>query len=325
MIEKIKFFQQSAIENLEGEKENSTRVMYFKPLYDIIKSKLETTFVDQDTNILIEECCNEEVSEASIKKFKALLAKLFFDLQIDEIVGRKLNKYKIFINIMEILLLGKSRKFVQHHQLRSCITSKKAYKRVVEKYSTCQWIKYSFDDLEKFIAIEENIKKIDENLEKEFSIKYNIGKEKIREIFDMVFKYYQQKSEKENTISLCENSNDINMLLEDLGLTKMILPEKISIDEVSKKKIVMVKREGLFYLYFKENKYKEYTCPKEALYKLMLLSSVTRAESCLSFAKIMSLFGLVYNADESKFLGPKLKYHDKSVQIYKKIKSSLNI
>ncbi|CEF61589.1 Hypothetical protein SRAE_0000070700 [Strongyloides ratti] len=118
MKEKIKFFQQSAIENIGGEKENSTRVMYFNPLYDIIKSKLKTTFVEQDTNILIEECCNEEVSEASIKNFKTLLAKLFFDLQIDEIVDRKLNKCKIIINIIEILLLGKSRKFVQHHQLR---------------------------------------------------------------------------------------------------------------------------------------------------------------------------------------------------------------
>uniref|UniRef100_A0A0N5BZB2 DNA-directed RNA polymerase III subunit RPC3 n=1 Tax=Strongyloides papillosus TaxID=174720 RepID=A0A0N5BZB2_STREA len=326
MIEKIKYFETFPSEENDEVYDEMSRVAYFDSLLDLIKIRLHSMYVGDDVNSIIEECRCDIVNEASSKAFKKLIVKLYYDLHIEESVGRRPYKYEIFIYIIEKLLLGRSKDLMTANQLRSRITSKNSYSQhAARSHFARSFTKYGVEELEEYVKEEENKNEIKNFMHDEFSKKFNVEEEKIKQTFDKVFDYYKKEAEKENLISFASNASDISKLLEDLGLNKLIMPNEPSLNEIEAKKVGIIKKNMKYLIYVKSIEFDSYTCPKEALYNLMLLTSVTKAECALSLSKLMSLFGLIYKADESKFLGPKLKYHDKSLKVYKKIINELDL
>uniref|UniRef100_A0A0K0F1P1 DUF4806 domain-containing protein n=1 Tax=Strongyloides venezuelensis TaxID=75913 RepID=A0A0K0F1P1_STRVS len=326
MIEKIKYFETLPSEENDEVHDEMSRVAYFDSLLDLIRIRLKSMYVEDDVNRVIEECRCDTINEATTKAFKKIIVKLYHDLHIEESVGRRPNKYELFIYIIEKLLLGKSRDIMTSNQLRSRITSRNSYnKHAAKSHFARPFTTYTVEEFEEYVREEVNKNEVKSFLNDEFSKKFNIEEEKIKHTFDKIFDYYKMEAGKENLRSFASNANDISKLLEDLGLNKLIMPNNPSLNEIEAKKIGIIKKDMKYFIYIKSVEFGSYTCPKEALYNLMLLTSVTKVECALSLSKLMSLFGLIYNADESKFLGPKLKYHDKSVQVYKKIIKELNL
>ncbi|CEF61414.1 Hypothetical protein SRAE_0000053800 [Strongyloides ratti] len=109
----------------EDNKENGfSKISYYDDLLDIIKIRLNSMMVIKNVNKVIQNCQKEEIDKSSLKDFKKIIVMLYYDLQIAESIGKRSDKYKIFIYIVEKFSLKKSKELMTSAQLRSRITSR---------------------------------------------------------------------------------------------------------------------------------------------------------------------------------------------------------
>uniref|UniRef100_A0A0N4ZLG2 DUF4806 domain-containing protein n=1 Tax=Parastrongyloides trichosuri TaxID=131310 RepID=A0A0N4ZLG2_PARTI len=314
-MEKINIIQNPKFKENE---DNLSKISYFDSLLDIIKIRLNLLTVPTNVNNVIKRCREDNLDEGTKNDFKKILMDLYFELKIEDSVGNRPNKYKIYIYIMESFLLGSFKGLFQPSQLRSRITSRNSYNNIAGNQSIRSWTKYGLDEFSEFLTFEENALEVKNSLEDSFSMKFNIPIQNVAEKFSKLIGFYEMETEKENAESLASNANAISKLLEDLGLSKLILPKEVVEGET--KKVQIIKNDNNYYIYLKTTQFDSYHNVLDCIYYLMLLTSVTKCEGPLSFSKILSLLGLVYQVEETKFLGPKLKFNDKSLQAYNRIK-----